>query len=177
MNLITHPLPPNGAARVSLSKGYSMLVDESDLPLLAGHSLRVSCTEPQYAVAYRAKRQLFVHRLITDAPEGTQVDHRNHDGLDNRRSNLRVCTVRQNHGNFGKQIRKGDATPYTSRYKGVLLRYGHRWHAKMTFEGKQIHLGSFDTEVEAALAYNAAALKYFGEFANLNVIEAEVAAR
>ncbi len=105
-------------------------------------------------------------RLIMNCPKGKLVDHRNHDTLDNRKENLRICTHKEN-----MQNRISDKNSF-SIYKGV-----YKTCTKNLFESsigvnnKKIALGYFKTEVEAALEYNKAAKKYFGEFAYLNKIE------
>jgi hypothetical protein len=103
-----------------------------------------------------------MHRLIL--PDTEMVDHINHDGLDNRRSNLRPATQGQNQGNVTKTSR---AT--TSQYKGVSWypRYC-KWIARAPRGARQATIGYFDSEVDAALAYDYVAREYFGEFACLN---------
>ena len=97
-------------------------------------------------------------------PYGMVVDHINHDGMDNRRANLRAATHAQN--TYHRKKRSG-ATK--SKYKGIHWRKENKkWVARIMFEGKRIHLGSFHTEIEAAKAYDRAAKKYHGEFASLN---------
>lgn len=91
------------------------------------------------------------------------VDHINHDGLDNRKVNLRVCDGYQNQGNRRKK------KLCASKYKGVCWGY-KKWRAYIKTAGKRIELGSFLLEDDAARAYNEAAVKYFGEYAHLNVI-------
>lgn len=104
-----------------------------------------------------------IHRLVTNAPEGLQVDHINGDKLDNRRSNLRVCTASQN---------KGNTPPYansTSQYRGVSWNIRNEvWQVKIRRDGKLRHVGHFQDEVQAAKAYDRAARQVFGEFAWLN---------
>lgn len=110
---------------------------------------------------------LKLHRLITKPKSGEQVDHINGNKLDNRRSNLRLCNNSQNQMNQSKK--KG---VFRSDYKGVCWKKQQgKWYARIGVNYKRIHLGYFNTEKEAALAYNAAALKYFGEFARLNIID------
>ncbi len=102
-------------------------------------------------------------RLITGALPGMIVDHINGDTLDNRRANLRVCTMAQNVRN-----RKKPRTN-TSGYKGVHWMPRHKkWMAKITCAGKHIFLGLFDDPAEAHAAYCAAAKKYHGDFARFD---------
>lgn len=108
-----------------------------------------------------------IHRLILNVNDPKiHVDHINHNPLDNRRCNLRTCTTQQNQ-RYSKK-RKNTI----SKYKGVCLhKRDKKWGAYIKINTKQIHLGCFDDEKEAALAYNEAAIKCFGEFALLNKIE------
>lgn len=106
-----------------------------------------------------------LHRLIMDAPAGILVDHINQDTLDNRKSNLRLATRSQNMGNRAKHMGK-------SKYKGVCwIEKRQRWIAQIFTDGKRRQLGRFETEVDAAMAYNKAASEFFGEFAYLNTIK------
>ncbi len=109
------------------------------------------------------RNTLFMHRVILDAPDGLQVDHINHDGLDNRRSNLRLCTNAQNNMNRTK------LEGCSSKYKGVSWhRQKMKWQARITLNGKLKHLGWFSSEEEAARAYDKAAKEHFGDFAKIN---------
>lgn len=125
--------------------------------------------QPFSTRSYLAKRgrktmELF-HRLLTAAKAGFEVDHINGQSLDNRGENLRVCSHQEN--NCNKHKRSLSAT--SSRYKGVYLykRTG-KWIARVTVMYKMIHIGTFNTEQEAAEAYDKAALKQHGKFALLN---------
>ncbi len=105
-----------------------------------------------------------MHRLITRAPKGKVVDHENGDGLDNRRANLRVCDHRQNRRNH-QRPRKGGA----SRFHGVgWWKRDQKWRAKISVDGRTIHLGYFADEEDAARAYDQAAREHFGEYASTN---------
>ena len=107
-----------------------------------------------------------MHRQIVKPRKGRLVDHINQDGLDNRTANLREATSEQNMANRAKT-----RTARTSKYKGVCLRKGiakRKWRARINVSGKEIHLGSFATEIEAAKAYDRAAAKHHAQFAYPN---------
>jgi len=104
-----------------------------------------------------------MHHDVLKVGSNTQLDHRNGNGLDNRRRNLRRATPQQNSRNQKKR------TGCTSRYKGV--RWFQRllkWHAYICVDYRQIHLGYFIEEKDAAKAYDRAAKRYFKGFARLN---------
>lgn len=112
-----------------------------------------------------ATRTMYMHKEVlgTDAV----VDHINGNPLDNRKENLRISDLQTNSWNTRKH-RNGKRI-FTSRFKGVfLVQKTKRWAAKIVKDRKRISLGTFATEVEAARAYNEAAVRLFGEFAWLN---------
>ncbi len=105
---------------------------------------------------------------ISGVPNGKFVDHINHNGLDNRRANLRIVTHKQNGWNRRKTARKS-----TSRYKGVCWSKRERmWHVQIKKNGKQITIGYFLDEKAAARAYDAKADELFGQYAALNFPQA-----
>ncbi len=111
-------------------------------------------------------KYISIHRLINKTPEGFQTDHINGNKLDNRKANLRSCTSVQNKWNTGSEIGS------SSLYKGVSkIKNSKKWLASIKHNNKIIKLGSFYSEEIAALAYNDAAIKLFGDFARLNVIK------
>ncbi|MFH1370520.1 MAG: HNH endonuclease [Planctomycetota bacterium] len=107
-----------------------------------------------------------LHREIMNHPAGFLVDHKNGDGLDNRRANLRLATRSQNSCNSRKRANT------TSQFIGVSFhKQRRRWVAVIKYKGGKKWLGRFVNEIEAAKAYDEAAKKYHGEFARLNFQE------
>ena len=105
-----------------------------------------------------------LHRFIMDCPSDKVVDHINHNSLDNRKSNLRVCSIQQNMMNQQKQKRDT-----TSQYKGCYWsKKNKKWHARIKVNDKHKHIGLYDSEETAAIAYDKAAILHFGEFAFTN---------
>lgn len=106
-----------------------------------------------------------MHNIIMPNKEGMIVDHINRDSLDNRKCNLRYATRSQNNANRNPS-KKG-----SSKYLGVMFEKDrNKWSARIRKDGKGKRLGCFDSEIEAAIAYNNAALILHGDFANLNII-------
>lgn len=101
-----------------------------------------------------------LHRVILSAPDEMLVDHENHDGLDCRRSNLRLATYSQNSAN-ARQLQKT-----SSGVKGVTWdKNSQLWNAQISVKGRRIGLGYFTEKEDAKIAYQTAARKHFGEFA------------
>jgi hypothetical protein len=153
-----------------LVNGYSVFYDESDSDAIKGKKWCVYTygrgkIKKQYVTAYENGENIYMHRLLMDARQSEQVDHINMNGLDNRRSNLRIATKSQNSAN--KPSYGG-----SSKYKGVCKAKtkSPRWRAWVQERGKSIYLGSFKSEKEAADAYDVAAQKIWGAFAHLNAV-------
>lgn len=148
----------DGIGHVPLANGEWALIDAEDYNKVK-HCNWAKEKSRGYALSC-TRHKVSMHRLIMDTPADLLTDHINHNKLDNRKSNLRFCTASQNQWN--KPSYGG-----TSKYKGVSRRR-NKWKASIGKNNKSHHIGYFDTEEEAALAYNAKAKKYFGEFACLN---------
>jgi hypothetical protein len=160
-----------GLMRILLSKGLVALVDAEDFDSLSKYKWRaLSGRGINYAARYSVKDGkkgvVLMHRQILNAPNGSEVDHRNGDGLDNQRTNLRFATRSQQGANTKKS-----RNPKTSIYKGVRREQSgspRPWQSRITVEGKAIYLGRFTTEIEAAESYDRAATKYFKQYAKTN---------
>ena len=161
---------------IPLSKSYVALVDDSDYEQVSQYKW--------YAIEDRrkdgslwnvyagrkvrkpdgAQTTQLLHRFIMNVSDPKiQVDHRDSDGLNNQRENLRLATHVQNQGNARKRANA------SSKFKGVHWRKRFKkWIAQIQIDGKRKHLGYFFSEIEAALAYDAAAREYFGEFCLCN---------
>lgn len=150
----------DGTALVRLTRGYVATIDAADVPLVAGRRWYLS---HGYAVCNRGRwPEQFMHRVIMGAEKGRIVDHANRDRLDNRRANLRFCTVEQSAMNQVKPRSR-------SRFRGVYWdKYNRRWRAEIIANRVRVRLGRFKTEEGAAAAYDAAARELHGEFAVLN---------
>ena len=112
----------------------------------------------------RIHRQVIERIIGMPIPKGKVVDHKNRNRLDNRRSNLRLCTVKDNNRNVSK-------TKGSSRFKGVYWKANRKkWVSQIKVDGQLIYLGIFEKEIDAAKVYNEAAKKYHGEFASPNMI-------
>lgn len=156
--------------RIPLTKGMFALVDDDMFDELNAYHWQASRNRDG-GVWYAGRgaylgikhRTIFMHDQIMNPPAGLIVDHRNQQGLDNRRENLRICTHSQNLQNM--RIPKSNK----SGFKGVSWHVvGHKWQACIRVNGKTLYLGLFADLIEAAHAHDRAAREHFGQFARLN---------
>ena len=145
---------------IEIESGLFVPVDEADFEILSRYTWRLA-PWGRYALRRSSGVTTLMHRAILGVTRGIFVDHINGDGLDNRRSNLRIATVTQNCQN---RRRRSDAR---SRFKGLLFK-GGRWIASIKVNKVYHYLGIFTSEEAAARAYDAAAQRHFGTFARLN---------
>lgn len=160
--------------KISLTRGFETIIDDCDYDELSKHKWYPQINgHRKYAINGEG---ILMHRLILNAPSGLEVDHIDGNGLNNTRQNLRLCTRSQNQ--FNKEKNKGKRDKCTSRYKGVHWQKSmNKWEVLITKEGDRTIIGYFDTEEEAARAYDVEAKELHGEFAYLNFpwLDAEIA--
>ncbi len=143
---------------LTTSCGKRVLVDESDFRKYQGLSLRVRGQGYASISINKSGKtsDCLLAREIMDCPKGMEVDHINGNRMDNRRENLRICTLAENRRN--RKLKTGKKLP-----KGITMER-KRFLARIMVDGKPIHLGSFNTLAAAEYAYNEASKKYHGEF-------------
>lgn len=158
--------------RLPIGKGLFVLIDSEDAELVAGNwhpvPIRRKCAPGFYAIATKKVgerfRTIYMHRLIMGAKPGECVDHIDKDGLNNQKSNLRLCTHSQNNANSTQRIGR-------SGLRGVYWKAG-AWRARIQIAGSMKYLGEFPDAESAARARDAVAVAAYGDFATLNFPEA-----
>ena len=160
--------------KLALSGGYHCLVDDDDYDFLNQFEWYCSDNGSGHKYAHRrhprAGGNIKMHRMLAAAMPGDEVDHKDGNGLNNQRSNLRLCTRSQNVANCEARSNKR-----YSNYKGVSAAWNKKktkmyWIAQCRKDYKLHHIGCFPTEEDAARAYNKKARELHGEFAKLNNI-------
>lgn len=149
--------------KIELTQGKFAIIDADDYDKVSRYKW---CFHMKYAATNIKRSTVHMHTIIMGRPpSGCVIDHVNGIGTDNRKSNLRICTQHQNLMNRFK------SKNYEGSNKGIHRRDGlKKVRARIYYNGKERHLGYFDSETEAAAAYNKAAKEYFGDFAKLNKI-------
>ncbi len=159
--------------KIKLTQGQYALVDDEDFKRVnqfRWFAFWEDDTKSFYAIRNIRKDNgrrtiMRMHRYIMNCPKGKQTDHKNHNTLDNQKSNLRICTRQQN-----KMNRKNHKKS-SSGYKGVYWNIPrNKWMAYIRHNGKLIYLGLYKNEIDAAMAYNKKAKELFRKFAYLNKV-------
>lgn len=178
---LSRPCHPNNTERhyercimkqIGLSQGQVALVDDEDYCRISCRNWYAIRNEYGYYAAGTTpmvkwiRKRLLMHRIIMCAKKGQIIDHRDGDGLNNQKYNLRFCTISQN----GQNQRISTHPSKLSKYKGVTWHKGGRkWQAAIRGENKKnYYLGSYANEDDAARAYDEKAKELFGEFARIN---------
>lgn len=152
---------------IPLTQGKFAIVDAEDYDYLMQWKWHYSMGYAMHKLYRDGKsKTIMMHRVIAGTPDELQTDHINCNRLDNRKANLRNCTATQNQYNRANGVGKG------SKYKGVSWhKHRGKWRASIVIQGQHKHLGLFDSEIDAAFAYNKSAEANFGEYVNINKIE------
>jgi hypothetical protein len=150
--------------KIELTKGHHAIIDKEDFDLIVGYSWHYS-QGYAYAIDKTTKERVAMHRLIGGLSNTNYVvDHINGNGLDNRKANIRICTVAQNSKN------KASHADSIVKYKGVSI-YRGKYVSTIMADYKRYHIGVFNTDFEAAKAHDFEAVKRHGDYARLNFPE------
>jgi len=154
-------------AVIYLRDGETCLVDEQDYEeineykWIANHVSLEGTRKNYYAHGLKAEAGcISMHRWLMKPPPEMIIDHKDGNGWNNQRSNLRICDYSQNGANMIREFKWG--------YRGV-WKNGNGWGARITIRGKRIQLGTFEHKLDAAMAWDRAAIEGWGEFARTNL--------
>lgn len=157
--------------KIQLTQGKIALVDDCDFEELSKYNW---CVSERYNTSYAKRgfgkphRTLLMHRVIMNAKKGQEIDHRDGNGLNNQKENLRFCNHSENL--YNQSLQKGKS----SQFKGVYWQKENKnWVSRLKINGRNISLGSFENEISAAKAYDYAAIKHFGEYSRPNFPQGE----
>lgn len=140
-------------------------IDDEDYDFVSQHAWCRSCSG--YIVGWVRGKTRRLHRVLMNTPDGFDTDHIDGNRMNNKKSNLRICTHSENVYN------SSPSRDCASKYKGVgWNKQNKKWTSNIRFNGKLTHLGYFRDEKVAAQTYNDAAIRLFGKFARLNTFEA-----
>jgi hypothetical protein len=160
------------AKEIILTQGKVAIVDDEDFEYLNQWKWCVSNTCGKFyvgrsiTVSKNKQKRILIHRFIMKPDKGMVIDHLDGNPLNNQKNNLRICTHSDNMRNCKISIKN------TSGYKGVsFVKKNNTYKSAIKFNKRTIYLGYYIDPIDAARAYNTAAIKYFGEFANLNKID------
>ena len=155
----------NNVTKIKIASGEYLIIDKEDWSKVSNHTWYIDASG--YGITNIMGdngNKLRIHRIITNAPEDKVVDHINHNTLDNRKCNLRVCDTINNTWNSRSRINS------SSKYKGVTLIANNKWLVSLRTKDKSFNIGVFTNEIASANAYNFHASQIFGEYAYLNTV-------
>ena len=146
----------NDTVKLITVKGEEILIDRIDYDKIKEYYWSIN--SQGYAISVINGKHKRIHLMILDKPNGFVVDHINGNNLDNRRSNLRICTYKENARNV--RVSKNSKTGYL----GISLTKFGRYRARITVDGKEVRLGNYENLEDAIKARKEAEIKYFGEY-------------
>lgn len=155
---------------IQLTKGHVATIDDEDYEIIASVGWYAHPVGKTFYAARKTNhpenKMVYMHRQIMGNPD-SDVEHKDRNGLNNQKHNLRLTSQQLNNYNRAKFSRSGRIP--ASRFKGVRKSSANTWRSSITVNRKAIHLGSFKTELEAAAAYDQAARSHAGDFALTNL--------
>jgi len=150
----------------------TVLIDTEDLSFVSKYSWCVHKINNYFYCVSTKKSLISLHRLIMSFPKDKVIDHKNHNTLDNRKENLRICSKQQNSHNRKKQINTSGVKGVFADIQNINGKIYKHWRSYIRYNNKGIHLGSFpfteEGKIAAAKRYDKEAKKLFGEYALLN---------